>query len=221
MDKKERDNLIIQYLPIVDYVLKGFSMKSVSPVLSIEDLRGAGYIGLIKAIDSYDEKTNVPIKSWLIRKVYFSVIDELRNVGWINLQTYRSAMKLYNKLLEEFDEAQFDAVCEELNLTQAKAKELLGYLSQDIVGCDHLDTYPEEISTECMIENCVEAQDVLELVDKEDRDVLLKYYVLGYTLKEVGEELGMTPQRVLHYLKKIIKNIKKQLETEDGSQNRS
>jgi len=186
-------------------------MKSVSPVLTIDDLRGAGYIGLIKAIDNYDESVNVPIKSWLIRKVYWAVIDELRAVGWVNLQTWRSATALYNKLLDEYDDDNLTEVCEELDLTKEKAKKLLGYLKQDIVSCDYLDSFPEEEPSECKIETRLLVDNVLCLVDEEERDLLVKYYILGYTLKEVGEELGLSPQRALHLIKKVLKKICKQV----------
>jgi len=198
-------------MPIVDYVLKGFSMKAVSPVLTIDDLRSAGYIGLIKAIDNYDDTVNVPIKSWLIRKVYWAIIDELRAIGWVNLQTWRAATLLYNKLLDEHDEENFKEVCKELELTREKAKELLGYLRQDIIACDYLDSFPETESTEYKIEMGLLADNVLCLVPKEERDLLVKYYILGYTLKEVGAELGLTPQRALHLIKKVIKKICKQV----------
>lgn len=78
---QERNELILQHLPQVNYIARRIYERLPQHV-PFEDLVSAGVVGLIEAIRSYDASKSVPLKSFAKHRIHGAIIDSLRELDW-------------------------------------------------------------------------------------------------------------------------------------------
>src|SRR5919202_3401298 len=78
-DQAVRDRLIVQYGPLVKYVV-GRMAVSLPGLLSTEDILSYGTIGLIQAVDRYDPSVGVKFETYAIRRIRGSILDAIRSL---------------------------------------------------------------------------------------------------------------------------------------------
>ncbi|MGA9527450.1 MAG: FliA/WhiG family RNA polymerase sigma factor [Terriglobales bacterium] len=78
---QERDELILQHLPQVNYIARRI-FERLPQHVPFEDLVSAGVVGLIEAIRSYDPTKSVPLKSFAKFRIHGAIIDSLRELDW-------------------------------------------------------------------------------------------------------------------------------------------
>ena len=77
-----RDELIMQYTPLVRYVVGRLGIPQTS-LLDADDLVSYGIIGLINAIDRFDPLRGVRFEAFATARIRGSVIDQLRVLNWL------------------------------------------------------------------------------------------------------------------------------------------
>src|SRR5690625_6942916 len=80
-DRKSRDELIIEYSPLVRQVAARVGAGLPSQV-EHADLISYGVFGLIDAIDKYDPESPVKLETSAISRIRGAIIDELRSLDW-------------------------------------------------------------------------------------------------------------------------------------------
>jgi RNA polymerase sigma factor for flagellar operon FliA len=78
-NERARERLIEANMNLVEQVLRSF--KGVRPA-DREDLRSSGYIGLIKAVDSWDP-TRMPWDRFCRLKIKYAMVDQIREMSWV------------------------------------------------------------------------------------------------------------------------------------------
>src|SRR5581483_8396418 len=92
-----RDALILQHLPQVRLIAAKIH-KGVPPSVSLEDLVSAGTLGLIAAIDRYDPRQGVKLKTYAEHKIRGAILDSLRVLDWAPRQKRRRAKQIENAI---------------------------------------------------------------------------------------------------------------------------
>src|ERR1700721_3498282 len=82
IDTGERDRLILENLPHVRWVAMRIHEK-IGGAVGLEDLVSCGVIGLINAVDSYDPKFNVKLKTYAEHRIRGAILDSIRGVDGI------------------------------------------------------------------------------------------------------------------------------------------
>src|ERR1700730_16361953 len=82
IDTGERDRLILENLPHVRWVAMRIHEK-IGSAVSLEDLVSSGVIGLINAVDSYDPKFNVKLKTYAEHRIRGAILDSIRGLDGI------------------------------------------------------------------------------------------------------------------------------------------
>ncbi len=82
LDTGERDRLILENLPHVRWVAMRIHEK-IGGAVSLEDLVSSGVIGLINAVDSYDPKFNVKLKTYAEHRIRGAILDSIRGLDGI------------------------------------------------------------------------------------------------------------------------------------------
>jgi RNA polymerase sigma factor FliA len=77
----ERERLILENLGQVRSIARRIHEK-LPPNVTIEDLISAGIIGLIQAVDNFDQAQNVKFRTYAEYKIRGAIIDSLRNLDW-------------------------------------------------------------------------------------------------------------------------------------------
>ncbi|MEK6840172.1 MAG: sigma-70 family RNA polymerase sigma factor, partial [Nanoarchaeota archaeon] len=77
-----RDDIVYRYFPLVKHVVD--QMKRGLPrTVDLGDLQGAGSLGLLNAIESYEPSRGVPFQSYAEIRIRGSILDELRHEDWL------------------------------------------------------------------------------------------------------------------------------------------
>ncbi len=78
---EERDRLILEHLPQVRLIARRIHERLPESVC-LDDLISSGIIGLISAIDRFDPKHNVKLKTYAEYKIRGAILDSLRGLDW-------------------------------------------------------------------------------------------------------------------------------------------
>ncbi len=80
MTPREREELIVDNLPLVGYLVSALCARATH--LSREDLASVGAIALITSADSFDPTLGVPFGAYARRRIIGAFADELRSNDW-------------------------------------------------------------------------------------------------------------------------------------------
>ncbi len=182
-DSKAREPLIVHNLRLVVYIAKKFE----TPSASAEDLISIGTIGLIKAVNTFSPEKNIKLATYASRCIENEILMFLRK-----------SSQLKNEV----------SIDEPLN-TDWDGNELL--------LCDILGSDPDIVNRN--IENELEKNLVLQAVSRlKDRECLIMELRFGlngkkeHTQKQVADKLGISQSYISRLEKKIIKQLKHDLE---------
>jgi RNA polymerase sigma factor FliA len=215
--KKERDQLIMKYVPLVKNVVGRITARLPSHVVDREDLLHVGVIGLMSALEKYDANRNVQFETYARFRIRGAVLDEMRSRDWVP----RSTRSKDNKLEAAFEKLQVqlgrfpdeEEIAEFMKMTMEEYYELLDesrcitmISSEDLPG-DYLDSLSREEVMETIDHgNPLELLKSSELkmgmkrainqLPEKERLVLALYYYEELTMKEIGKVLNLTESRV-------------------------
>ena len=90
---QERERLILEHLPQVRLIARRVQER-LPENISLEDLVSTGVIGLISAIDHFDPRHNVKLKTYAEYKIRGAILDGLRGLDWAPRQKRRKAKQI-------------------------------------------------------------------------------------------------------------------------------
>src|ERR1035441_3888819 len=90
---EERERLILQHLPQVRLIARRIHERLPESV-NLDDLISTGVIGLIAAIDNFDPRHNVKLKTYAEYKIRGAILDSLRGLDWAPRQKRRQAKRI-------------------------------------------------------------------------------------------------------------------------------
>ncbi|MEX0782258.1 MAG: FliA/WhiG family RNA polymerase sigma factor [Dehalococcoidia bacterium] len=88
-----REATIRQYAPLVKYVVGRLAI-GLPAILDYEDILSYGTIGLIEALDRYDDSKGVKFETYAISRIRGSIIDALRSLDRLPRSVRQKAKKL-------------------------------------------------------------------------------------------------------------------------------
>jgi len=214
---KERNQLIVQYGPLVKSVVGRISHKLPIDAADCEDLYNVGIIGLMEALEKYDPKRNVQFETYARFRIRGAVLDELRARDWVPRSVRHKDNKIeaaiaeVKKLLgrrpEEYE------IAEHMGITLEQYYRLLddskgipvvsqedltpdymeSHSREDVAGTGHRGTPFDLLAGNEM--NGLLNRAIGDLPEKE-KLVLSLYYNDEMTMKEIGRILDLTESRV-------------------------
>ena len=90
---EERERLILDHLPQVRLIARRIHERLPESV-SLEDLISTGIVGLISAIDHFDPRHNVKLKTYAEYKIRGAILDSLRGLDWAPRQQRRKSKQI-------------------------------------------------------------------------------------------------------------------------------
>ncbi len=215
-DPAVREQLILQYAPLVKYVIGRLAI-SLPAILDYEDILSYGTIGLIEAVERFDSTKGVKFETYAISRVRGAIIDALRALDRLPRsvrQKAREAEKAISQLSVRLGRTPTDQeVAVELGISmerylQDQVDSSWVTVSLETVGTvDENDDGPGEISVADpgaeVVGEALERQELIgelaeairELPDREQL-VLSLYYKEELTMKEISKVLGVSESRV-------------------------
>ncbi|MDO5517763.1 MAG: FliA/WhiG family RNA polymerase sigma factor [Clostridium sp.] len=223
-----REQIIEEFIPLVKYIASRV-MFGKNKYMEYEDLVSYGMIGLIDALNKYDNTKGMKFSSYASIRIKGAMIDELRKNRPISkgamdkLNRYNKAIEdLQGKLLREPNNKE---IAEYLNISNNEVAEIENYINYiSMVSLESvIFSEDEDINLMGIIEDKTspspdsyledkEKLDILteaiELLKEKDRIVLNLYYYEGLTLKEIGRVLNVSESRVCQLHSRCIRNLR-------------
>ncbi len=181
-DIEARNKLIEHNLRLVVYIAKRFENTN----LDIEDLISVGTIGLIKAINSYDNTKKIKLATYAARCIENEILMYLRKNN-----------KTKNNI----------SLDEPLNVDWEGNMLLLS----DILGTDPDDVFYD---AEKSVETEALAKCANKLPERERQIIKMRFGILGIekkTQKEIADIMGISQSYISRLEKKVLSKLKKEI----------
>ena len=227
----KRDNLIIEHAALVDKIAKRIVYR-LPPNVELDDLKSAGFIGLIDAIEKYSDDKGTPFKVYAEIRIRGAIMDELRAQDWVprsvrdRHQRLQEAERALQEKLDRKPSDQELAEAIEISVDDLKKmrqrSEIKSLLSledlkpnknQEGASRDVLEMLsdPNQMTPEAELARSDEFamldKVMLQLKEKQ-RIVLRLYYFEDMKLKEIGVHLNITESRVSQILSEALAKLK-------------
>jgi len=200
-------------------------MRKMAPTVEVDDLLSYGHLGLLEAAQRFNPESGAQFSSYAYYRIQGAIYDGLRQSGWLKRSEYAKyrAERGANDLLQQ---------------QQAQAQGTLGAdkrsLNEQVKGS--ADTIASLVTIFVTSMEAVEGQQFAdtsgvpadELVEKrqmagkvrgliegmgdEDRRILEGFYFTGKSLKELGEDVGLSKSWMSRKHAQAIKKLRVEME---------
>ena len=220
-DEKARIQLVEENVGLIWCVVKRFYGRGVEP----DDLFQIGSIGLLKAIDKFDLSFDVKFSTYAVPMISGEIKRFLRDDGMIKVSRSLKELSYKAQMLREQmqERLQRDPTLEELaqelnvekedlvmaldsaNEVESLYKPVYQKDGNEIPLMDRLEE--REVQEEKIINRMLLKQ-LLESLEKEERQLIYLRYFANKTQTEVGKKLGISQVQVSRMEKKILKTLR-------------
>ena len=235
IDGKLRDQLIMDYAPLIRFVAQRISARLPSNI-ETDDLISAGVIGLMDAIEKYDPGRDNKFKTYAEFRIRGAILDELRSQDWVPRSVRDKAKRIektYAALEQKLGRAVTDSeisdqmgmALEEYYDMVAKVKAVSLLSVDDITASSQhdkktlLDTIESGNGKTPFSQ--LDSKNIrtllmhtIEDLPEKQRLVLSLYYYEELNLKEIGRILNVTESRVSQLHTQAIERLRSKIKEE-------
>ncbi len=232
-DTDARDQLILNYSPLVKYVA-GRLASSLPHSVETSDLISYGIFGLIDAIEKFDLTRAIKFETYAIARIKGAIIDELRAMDWVPRSVRSRAREIeaaYVNLENEFRRVPTDdEVAGRMGVSTKEYHTILSRLSytsvvsfeelwsggdrddsQSAIGAIRDETADDPVAVFEVSEVKEILASAIDRLPDREKTVIALYYYEGLTLKEIGQVLGVTESRVSQLHTKAVLRLRARL----------
>ncbi|MGL5152460.1 MAG: FliA/WhiG family RNA polymerase sigma factor [Clostridium sp.] len=230
-----KERLVKEYIPLVKYIASRVTLGK-SKYIEYEDLISYGMVGLVDAINKFDEGKGVKFSTYASLRIKGSMIDQLRKERPISkgamdkLHKYNDAMETLQRQNDR--EPTNEEIAKYMGVNKEAVYEIEGYINyMSIMSLEEVVFSDDEDMTRMGLiedknspspESSLEDQESIRLLTQgierlkdKDRTVLNLYYYEGLTLKEIGQVLEVSESRVCQLHSRAIKKLREELKKLD------
>jgi RNA polymerase sigma factor for flagellar operon FliA len=215
MTAEVRERLILEHLPQVRLIARRIHERL--PVsVSLDDLISTGVLGLISAIDRYDPRHDVKLKTYAEYKIRGAILDSLRGLDWAPRQQRRRAKLIESAIAVLEQELQRapseEEIAQQLQLSvgeyqdwlsdargltlgslensggEEEGKDLLRYLA------DTREDWPSHLYERAELVRIL--AETIERMPHIEKTVLSLYYYEEMTLREIAKIVELHESRI-------------------------
>lgn len=224
-----KEALLVVYLPVVRQVASRMKM-SLPQSVNLEDLVGAGLMGLINSVENFNPELGFKFETYAIPRIRGAILDGLRDFDWVP-RSIRSKEKLLESTIVALETElgrmpADEEIAERLDLSMSEYHKLV-----DDVGATSMLSFDRPLTSDDesggSLYDLVASTDgdspldlmerkeirrlIIELINRlpeQEKLVIALYYYEELTLKEIGKVLDISESRVSQIHTKIIMSMK-------------
>jgi RNA polymerase sigma factor for flagellar operon FliA len=204
-DLDTRNRLVLQYSPLVKYVV-GRVRSGVPQNVESADLLSDGFIGLMDAVSKFEPDRGLQFQTYAVPRIRGAILDGMRKADWVP-RGVRSQMRsiertqvaLQHRLGRTPKDAEvaleLEMTVEDLHAVRSKASYTgVGHLDdtgsgeESLAGPVDIDTEAGEVRTALVT--------AIRRLPERDQVIMTLYYFEGLTLSEIGQVLSVTESRI-------------------------
>ena len=219
-----RNHLVDRYLYLVKMASERVA-RDLPGTVDREELVGAGVVGLMQAIEKYDETMGAKFETYCCSRIRGAMLDELRAFDWMPRPLRTKAHKVresYSALQQDLGRNPTDQeVAGQLGLTDKEYRIIAMHASSPAATSLHATDIealsPIDVLTNSKAPNpadVIEQREVRQIVTgvirslpRVDRLVILLYYYDRLTMKQIGEVLDITESRICQVHTEVLEKL--------------
>jgi RNA polymerase sigma factor for flagellar operon FliA len=211
---KKADHLLAEHMPLVKRLAHQMKAK-LPPSVEVDDLVQAGMIGLLDAINRYEENHGAQFETYAVLRIRGAMLDELRSNDWMPRSTRQNMRKVEQAmatLQQQLGRPPSESeIAKSLKLTLADYQEMLGdsgghqlVYYEDFHDEDGNDSWLDRYAVDdddplrALLETDFR-QAVIDAIDNlppREKILMGLYYEEELNLKEIGAVMGVSESRV-------------------------
>jgi RNA polymerase sigma factor for flagellar operon FliA len=225
--KSDKNHLLEEHAPLVKRLAHQMKAK-LPPSVEVDDLIQAGMIGLLDAVNRYEENHGAQFETYAVQRIRGAMLDELRSSDWLPRSLRQNMRKIevaMNVLQQRLGRPPMETeVAKQLKLSLAEYQDLLGeggghqlvYYEDfhDSDGGEHfLDRYCTDKTDDPLqaLMNTGFRDAVIAAINAlPDREKILMglYYEQEMNLKEIGAVMNVSESRVCQLHSQAIARLR-------------
>jgi RNA polymerase sigma factor for flagellar operon FliA len=212
--KADKNSLLTEHMPLVKRLAHQMKAK-LPPSVEVDDLVQAGMMGLLDAINRYEENHGAQFETYAVLRIRGAMLDELRSSDWMprstraNMRKVEQAMAaLQQQLGRPPSESE---VAKSLKLSLGDYQELLGdsgghqlVYYEDFHDDDGNDTFLDRyaVDDDDPLKSLLDTDfrqaviDAIDALPPREKMLMGLYYEEELNLKEIGAVMGVSESRV-------------------------
>jgi len=212
--KADKNSLLTEHMPLVKRLAHQMKAK-LPPSVEVDDLVQAGMMGLLDAINRYEENHGAQFETYAVLRIRGAMLDELRSSDWMprstraNMRKVEQAMAaLQQQLGRPPSESE---VAKSLKLSLGDYQELLGdsgghqlVYYEDFHADDGNDTFLDRyaVDDDDPLKSLLDTDfrqaviDAIDALPPREKMLMGLYYEEELNLKEIGAVMGVSESRV-------------------------
>lgn len=213
----EKSKFIEDDMKLVYHTINKYfrNLIQISPIdCSFEDLVSIGNIGLIKAVDTFDETKGFAFSTYATFVIKSTIHNEFRicRHGIHYGQKILLAKDRITKMVK--NNKTYDEIAKELNLTEKKVEQLYHI---DTVVCSldneglNFKLSNNDYNFENNTVNNILIKCIFEILNQKEKQIIYDYYFKEKNQTQIGKELGISQEQVSRTISKILNNVRKEL----------
>lgn len=219
-DEEAREKFIVGNMRLVLSLVRRFWAKKANA----DDVFQVGCVGLIKAINNFDESFGVRFSTYAVPMILGEIKRYLRDGNSLRVSrsirdTAYKVLKVREKLEETSDDVTYDKIAGEMNIAVSEVAYALDAISDPVSLYDPVynkqgDTlllmdqiFDEKNNDETWTEKAALYEAMTKLGERE-RTILFLRYFEGKTQTEISDEVGISQAQVSRLEKSALKRIK-------------
>jgi RNA polymerase sigma factor for flagellar operon FliA len=216
--RRPTDHLVSQHLPLVKRIASQLAVKLPSHI-ETDDLIQVGLIGLLKAVDDYQNDSGAVFSTYATIRIRGAMLDELRCRDWLP----RSVQRDLGRVATAIDRveqrvgrpAQEQEIADELGMPIEEYRSLAGELAcARVTQLDEAELPPGSVEPEDQFEEATKREALvaaIETLPEKEGLMLSLYYSEGLNLKEIGLVMGVSESRVSQIHGQAVARLKAKL----------
>lgn len=207
--------------------------------LDLEDLISEGNIGLIKAIERFDPEQDNKLSTyacwWIKQQIQLAISEQTKTIRMPPhaVDKLRRVRRIVAELTNTLGRnPSTNEIAEETSVAPRKIEEILQWGSSMLSLNDKGNSPEEDSPLEAFLqdersinplEELVKKSDalwvnkLLDILDSKEKEIILRRFGIGkregLTLEEIGEEFGVTRERIRQLEARAIKKLRKRLKS--------
>ncbi len=226
LDPSKREETILNNMGLVLFALTQMETEF-PPLMSYDDARQSGYLGLILAVDSYDEQ-QASFSTYALMKIKATIMEAMDDYGYLKRCQRRRAASWDRARREvEADQGEELAGMEEisrhLDISVTRGRTWERYTKVEFVyldSCREIDLWrlrEDEAKADAEMETRLESDELrnaMKALSPEEKTIIEQIFFLNRSQREIQERYGIGKNYLRDVKKIALRKMRMTLENE-------
>jgi RNA polymerase sigma factor for flagellar operon FliA len=230
VDEKLRDELILEYAPLVKEIAERMAIR-LPPNISKDELISGGILGLFDAIDKFDSEKGIKFRTYAQSRIKGAILDELRKMDWVSRSVRRDIHRIEATMRSL--ELKLEREPKDIEVAEEMGVDIDSYHKMTVraqgANLLSLDEFMPDGFTQKLAKQASDAPSpfdefkikelksaiskALSKLSEKEQMVMSLYYFDELTLKEIAKVLDLTESRICQIHSKILIKLRVKLKS--------